>query len=102
MSRLDVVHSLAHMTQRAEGVERMPSDWTELLVRSRIADLRREAERERLANSVRRRRVGPAVRRTGSVRAWLRMGVGYVVGALLLPPSTAEGSVPFQGESCQP
>lgn len=102
MSRPDVVHSVAHMTKRPEGVERMPGDWTELLVRSRIADLHREAERERLANSVRRRRDGPAVRRAGSVRAWLRTGVAHVIGALRPRPATEEGSVPFQGESCQP
>jgi hypothetical protein len=89
------------MTQRAERVERVLSNWTDLLVASRIADLHREAERERLAKSVRRRRAAPALGRTGSVRAWLRTGVAHVVGALLRRSSTDDGAVPFQSESCQ-
>ena len=74
----------------------MPSDWTELLDRSRIADLRREAEHERQANLAHHHWHGLAVRRAGSVGGWLRAGVADVVGALLRRPATREGSLRSQ------
>jgi len=84
------------MTQRTEGVERMSSDWTELLVRSGIDQLRREAEHERLAGLVHYQWHGPAVQCAGSLEGWLREGVADVVGALLRRPATREGSLPSQ------
>ena len=76
----------------------MPSNWTELLVRSRIADLRREAEHERQANHAHHQWHGPAVRRARSVRKWLRAGVADVVRALLRRPATCEAPYLLRAE----
>jgi hypothetical protein len=65
----------------------MPSDWTELLGRSRIADLRRQAEYERLVNFAHHQRHGPAVPCAAWVRGWMQAGLPKAVGALLRRPS---------------
>jgi hypothetical protein len=80
----------------------MPGDWAELLVASRIADLRRQAEHERVANLARRHRRGHVAGHAGSVRGRMRVGLIQAVRAALQRPSTSEGSISFQRESSQP
>lgn len=80
----------------------MPSDWTELLVASRIDDLRRQAEHERLANHAWRHRRGRAARLAGSIRGRVWVALTQAARTLLRRPSAREESIPLQRETSPP
>jgi hypothetical protein len=75
----------------------MPSDWKELLVASRIDDLRRQAEHERVASQARRRR-DRAAGLAWSVRGSVWVALTQAVRALFRRPPTCEGSIPLREE----
>jgi hypothetical protein len=76
----------------------MRSGRTQSLVASRINDLRREAEHERLASQARLRR-GRAAGRAWSVRGRARVALTQAVGALFRRTPTCDGLIPLRERS---
>ena len=77
----------------------MPGDWSEVVVRERMAELRREAQRERLALLVRSRRGGSAARRRSA--RWDRWAAWFRTARARLPsrlPSPGHETLAEQGD----
>ena len=77
----------------------MPGDWSEIVVRERIAELHRQADRERLARLIRSGRRSTA-RRTRSAR-WERWAAWFRTRRARLPrrpPSRRQETLAEQGD----